>query len=234
MHHESCAAHQGRAMKVGVFGGTFNPVHFGHLRAAEEVREKIGLDKVLFMPSGIPPLKTMEIAPPKHRYEMLSMALKGNPFFDLSDVECRKKGKAFTVDTLEALSHGHPGTRFFFILGIDAFIDIPNWWQPQRLVSMTDFVIISRPGLSFSSMRGSPYVKSGIRMLRDIDVSKNAANVIELSSKRHAILLALTPIGISSTQIRKFIRRGKSIKYLLPPEVQSYIITHKLYAKKND
>jgi nicotinate-nucleotide adenylyltransferase len=215
---------------VGVFGGTFNPVHFGHLRAAEEVRERLRFDKILFIPSGKPPLKTSEIAPAEHRYEMLRMAVQGNPFFDLSDIECRKKGKAYTVETLEALNRNNPGTKFSFILGIDAFLDIPHWWQPDQLVSMIDFVVISRPGLAFSAMRESPYLKkSGIGLLRDDDLLKKVTNVITLKSNRHAILLSPTPFGISSTQVRKFIRQGKSIKYLLPPEVQSYIITHKLY-----
>jgi nicotinate-nucleotide adenylyltransferase len=220
-------------MNVGIFGGTFNPVHFGHLRAAEEVREKLRLDRILFVPSGKPPLKTKEIAPAKHRYEMLRLALRGNPFFSLSDIECRKRGKAFTVETLEALQDRHPGRRFFFILGIDAFLDIPRWWRPEQLVSMTDFIVISRPGFSFSMIRESPFFASGVRLLRDVDQARDITNVIKLSSNRHAVLLRLTPIGISSTRIRKYLMHGRSIKYLLPHEVQSYIITHKLYTKKN-
>lgn len=220
-------------MKVGIFGGTFNPVHYGHLRAAEEVRENLGFNKILFIPSGKPPLKMREIAPARHRYEMLRIAVKGNPFFNLSDIECRKKGKTFTVETLEELKNIHPGTEFFFILGIDAFLDIPHWWRPEQLVSMTDFIVISRPGLLFSAMRESPYMKAGIRLLRDVDLSGNITNVIKLKSNRNAILLRLTPVGISSTQIRKLLRDGKSIKYLLPPDVQSYIITHKIYKVKS-
>jgi len=220
-------------MKVGIFGGTFNPVHYGHLRAAEEVREKLRIGKILFIPSGKPPLKTREIAPARHRYEMLRIALQGNPFFELSDIECRKKGKAYTVETLRELNVIHPGTRLFFILGIDAFLDIPHWWQPEELVSMTDFVVISRPGLSFTALRQSPYLASGMKLLTDIDRSGNKANTIKLKTNRDAILLRLSPIGISSTQIREYIRQKKSIKYLLPPEVHSYIITHKLYTKKS-
>jgi nicotinate-nucleotide adenylyltransferase len=221
-------------MNVGIFGGTFNPVHFGHLRAAEEVRERLGFEKILFIPSGKPPLKTREIAPARHRYEMLRIAVEGNPFFELSDIECRKKGKTYTVETLKELTLLHPGTRFFFILGIDAFLDIPHWWQPDKLVSMTDFVVISRPGCLFSSMRESPYLKTGKRLLKDVDLSRNVTNPVKLTSNRYAILLRLTPVGISATGIRQFLRQGKSIKYLLPPEVQSYIITHKLYKVKTD
>lgn len=219
-------------MNVGIFGGTFNPVHYGHLRAAEEVHERLSFDKILFIPSGKPPLKTREIAPAEDRYEMLRIALKGNPFFGLSDIECRKKGKAYTVETLKELTLLHPGTRFFFILGIDAFLDIPHWWHPEELVSMTDFVVISRPGYLFSLMCESPYLKTGKKLLREVDLARNETNIIKLKANRYAILLRLTPVGISATQIRQALRQGKSIKYLLPPEVQSYIITHRLYTKE--
>lgn len=221
-------------MKIGIFGGTFNPVHYGHLRAAEEVREKLGLGKILFIPSGKPPLKTSEIAPAGHRYEMLRIAVKENPFFELSDIECKRTGKSYTVKTFEELQNTNPGTEFFLILGIDAFLDIPRWWRPEQLVSMANFIVISRPGFSFSALRESPYVASGMKLLKDIDRSRNEANIIKLKTNRNAILFRLTPIGISSTQIRKCIRQGKSIKYLLPPEVHSYIITHKLYKVKSD
>jgi len=220
-------------MKVGIFGGTFNPVHIGHLRAAEEVRDILRLDRIFFIPSGRPPLKTREIAPAEHRYEMLRRAIRGNPFFHLSDVECRKNRKSYTVDTLKELYALHPHDRFFFMLGIDAFLDIPNWWRPEELVSITDFIVVSRPGFRFSEMRGSPYLKEGKSLLSDIDRSRNATNVIKLKSKRYAILLALTPFGISSTHIRRLLNQGRSTKYLLPPAVQSYIITHKLYKKKS-
>ncbi len=216
-------------MSVGIFGGTFNPVHFGHLRAAEEVREKLNLEKILFIPSGTPPLKTEGIAAARHRLEMLRIALRGNPFFDLSDIECRRRGKSFTVRTLETLRTLYPEMRFYFILGIDAFLDIPNWWQPDLLVAMTDFAVISRPGFSFRSMRESPYVRGGARIPKDIDESNDEVNVIRLRSGRSALLLRMTPLGISSTSVRRSIEQGKSIKYLLPPGVQSYIITHKLY-----
>ncbi len=219
-------------MNVGVFGGTFNPVHFGHLRAAEEVRERLELDRIIFIPSGRPPLKTVDIAPAAHRFEMLRLALRGNPFFDISDIECRRRGKSYTVETLRHLRMEHPRTRFLFILGVDAFLDIPHWRQPEQLISMTDFVVISRPGFTFSAMSESPYLRGGAGTLREVDLSENSSPVVRLTSERSAILLGLTPMGISSTQIRSFLRRGKSIKYLLPPAVQSYIITHKLYSAK--
>jgi nicotinate-nucleotide adenylyltransferase len=120
----------------GIFGGTFNPIHYGHLRSAEEVREKFGLDKILFVPAGSPPLKTEGIADALHRQEMLRLAVTDNKFFELSDIECRLPGKSYTVNTIEQLKEANPDAKFFFILGIDAFIDIPNWWQPEILITL--------------------------------------------------------------------------------------------------
>ncbi len=216
-------------MKVGIFGGTFNPVHYGHLRAAEEVREKLELDKILFMPSGKPPLKTKEIADAEHRYEMVSLAIVHNPFFEMSDIECRLSGKSYTVKTIEELKKAGPETEFILILGIDAFLDIPNWWQPERLIALVDFVIISRPGFKFVDLQASPYMKINQKILKELDRSENEIYATKLKSNRDAILLRLTPIGISSTEIRRLSKQGRSIKYLLPAEVQSYIIINKLY-----
>lgn len=220
-------------MKVGIFGGTFNPIHYGHLRAAEEVREKLKFDKILFIPSKSPPLKTEAIADAVHRYEMLRLAIFNNRFFELSDIECRLPGKSYTVKTVDELTKTNPGTRFFFILGIDAFLDIPNWWHPERLIALTNFVIISRPGFKFIDLQTSPYTKINRRILSELDNGETETCKIKLKSNKDAILLRLTPIGISSTEIRRLIRQGKSIKYLLPAEVKSYIISNRLYKMRS-
>jgi nicotinate-nucleotide adenylyltransferase len=219
----------GRRMKVGVFGGTFNPIHYGHLRAAEEVREKLGLNKILFVPCGSPPLKTEGIAKTADRYEMVRLALDGNPFFELSDIECRLQGKSYTVKTIETFKKANLETEFHFILGIDAFLDIPNWWDPERLISITNFIIISRPDFSFMDLRGSPYIKISRTVLEQLDKKEAETYMMKLKSGTKALLLRLTGIGISSTEVRKLLKLGRSIKYLLPAEVQSYIIRKKLY-----
>jgi nicotinate-nucleotide adenylyltransferase len=216
-------------LKIGIFGGTFNPIHYGHLRAVEEVREKLKFDKILFIPSKSPPLKTEAIADTVHRYEMLRLAIFNNRFFELSDIECRQPGKSYTVKTVGELTKTNPKTGFFFILGIDAFLDISNWWHPERLIALTNFVIISRPGFKFIDLQTSPYAKINRRILRELDNGETETCKIKLKSNKDAILLRLTPIGISSTEIRRLIRQGKSIKYLLPAEVKSYIIANELY-----
>jgi nicotinate-nucleotide adenylyltransferase len=218
-------------MRVGIFGGTFNPIHYGHLRAAEEVREKLGLDRIFFVPSGNPPLKTKDIAATRHRVAMTKLSVKNNRFFKLSDVESRLKGKSYTVKTIEALQEENPRMDFSLILGIDAFLDIPNWWRPEHLVTLSDFIIVSRPGYAFVDLQSSPYIKINNASLKDLDASGIESYKATLLSQREAVLLRLTPICISSTKIRRFVRLGSSIKYLLPPEVQSYIINNKLYTR---
>ncbi|MBI5187683.1 MAG: nicotinate-nucleotide adenylyltransferase [Nitrospirae bacterium] len=216
-------------MKVGIFGGTFNPIHYGHLIAAEEVRERLGLDKILFVPSGSPPLKAEELADAIHRYKMTRLAIVTNRLFELSDIECRRHGKSYTAKTVEELKKTNPGIEFFFILGIDAFLDITNWWRPERLITLINFVIISRPDFRFIDLQVSPYIKINRRILKGLDNAEIETYTIKLKNNMDATLLRLTPIGISSTEIRRLIKQGRSIKYLLPAEVESYIIANKLY-----
>ncbi|MBI1810645.1 MAG: nicotinate-nucleotide adenylyltransferase [Nitrospirae bacterium] len=216
-------------MKLGIFGGTFNPIHYGHLTAAEEVKEKLGLDKIIFVPSGNPPLKDKELADAKHRYKMVKLAISKNHSFAVSDIEYKKKDKSYSVDTIEKLRRIYPGARLYFIAGIDAFIDIPNWWQPERLVSLADFIVISRPSYKFTGLASSPYLKINRSILKKLDDAKLQSYKTKLISGRDITMLHITPVEISATGIRKLIKRGKSIKYLLPEEVESYIITHKIY-----
>ncbi len=219
-------------MKVGIFGGTFNPIHYGHLRAAEEVREKLEFDKILFIPSGSPPLKIKELADAKHRYKMTRLAIVTNRLFELSDIECRLSGRSYTVKTVEELKKNNPEIEFSFILGIDAFLDVTNWWHPERLITLANFVIISRPDFRFIDLQISPYIKINRRILKRLDNAEIETYTIKLKSSRNATFLRLTPIGISSTGIRRLLKEGKSIKYLLPAEVESYIIANKLYCNK--
>jgi nicotinate-nucleotide adenylyltransferase len=219
--------------RVGIFGGTFNPIHYGHLRAAEEVRNKLGLDRILFIPAGTPPLKRADIAGSGHRLEMTEAAVSGNRFFEVSDIEIRLSGKSYTLRTIQTLKSIAAGTEYSLILGVDAFLDLPNWWHPEELLSGTDFIIISRPGVPFSDMRRSPYIDVDKKTLKMLDTAEREICEVDLKSGRKAVLLGITPIGIASTGIRELVRQGRSIKYLLPPKVQSYIIKNKLYVVKS-
>ncbi len=219
-------------MKLGILGGTFNPIHFGHLRAAEEALELAGLNRVIFIPSGNPPLKTEGIAPARHRYEMVRLATKNNPRFDLLDLECRTRQKSYTVNTLEKLRNLYSDDSLHFILGIDAFLDIPNWYRPERLLSLSHFLILSRPGCRFADLSASPNLSVSKETLRKLDRGITSSQAITLKNKNSVMLLNVSPLNISSTDIRTRIIEGKSLKYLLPADVESYIISHKLYADK--
>ncbi len=217
-------------MKLGIFGGTFNPVHFGHLRAAEEAKERIGLDKVIFIPSGNPPIKTEDLIEPSHRYTMTRLATDSNVSFVVSDIELRGSEKSYTVNTLQQLVEIYPDDELFFILGIDAFLDIPNWWQPERLISMVDFVLMTRPGFDFVDVAESPYIFTPPSLSHlPVRVRTQADNFWLLISGKKVFPVEITPLAISSTQIRRLLRDCSSIRYLLPEVVEQYIYEHNLY-----
>ncbi len=216
-------------MRIGIFGGTFNPIHYGHLRAAQEVKEALSFDKVLFVPSGTPPLKTEELAAALNRFEMVRLATAGNRAFEVVDIECRKPQKSYTVETLEALLKLYVNAELFFVLGIDAFLDIPNWWMPEKLISLVNFAVLARPGCRFVDLLASPYIDAGRKNLERFDGDNSELLSLKLKSLKEAYLVKITPMDISSSDVRRFIRGGRSIKYLLPEGVESFIISHKLY-----
>ena len=219
-------------MNIGIFGGTFNPIHYGHLRSAEEIRTMFGLDRIFFIPSGNPPLKRKDLAEAEHRYKMVRMAVRGNPYFEVLDIECVRPGKSYTVDTLEQLLKNYPAAVFFFMLGIDAFLDIPNWRGPEKILSLTNFIVLSRPGKNFSDLFQSPYLDMKKTLLAGIDNGDSESCTTVLQSGKQVILARVTQLGISSTDIRKRVKKGTSLKYLLPAEVESYIISNNLYKKR--
>ncbi len=216
-------------MRIGVLGGTFNPVHYGHLRAAEEVREILGLEKVLFVPSGNPPLKHTDLADAGQRFEMVMRAVAGNRFFEVSEIECTRPEKSYTVNTIEKLHQIYAGADLYFILGIDAFIDLPNWYMPERLVSIVNFALLSRPGRRFSDLLASPYLEAGEQALKELDGCRSGSLTLKMRSGRDAVLVHVTNMDIASTDIRRRTREGLSIKYLLPAEVESFIISNRVY-----
>ncbi|HET6515962.1 MAG TPA: nicotinate-nucleotide adenylyltransferase [Thermodesulfovibrionales bacterium] len=218
--------------KIGIFGGTFNPVHYGHLRAAEEVREKLGFEKILFIPSSSPPLKSSDLAPADLRYEMTEISIEGNSFFEISDVEERWPGKSYTVNTIETLGNLYPDRAFYLIVGIDSFLDIPSWYKPERLMALTNFVVISRPGFTFSRL--APTVPAEEGVFSSLDAGGLDLFQTSLKSGREVVMLSVTPFPISSTAIRILLRHGRSIKYLLPDAVESFIISHNLYREGSD
>jgi len=214
--------------RVGLFGGTFDPIHLGHLRAAEEIRQILSLTKIYFIPSSIPPHKEgSDITCASDRLKMLRLAIEGNEYFNISEFELESKSTSYTVDTLEHLSGTSPDTEFYFILGNELFNHIESWKDYRRLFELTNFAVITRPGFSDLDSNKIP-----LALKEDFRYYKKIGNVISYtkSSLRNIVFAEIRGIEISSTDIRNSVKSNKSIKYLVPDKIEKYIITEKLYA----
>lgn len=203
---------QVRNSRIGISGGTFDPVHYGHLIIAETIREKFSLDKVLFVPTGNPPHKVgSRVTEPRHRFNMVSAATKSNPWFEISDIEIGRKGFVYTVDTMSRLKEEYGGdTRFFFISGADVVWDLLKWKDIERLFTLCEFVIASRPGFKKEKLHEKI---EELKLLHGARIS----------------VTDTTAVDISSTLIREKVGGGRSIKYLVPEAVEEYIHEHGLY-----
>jgi nicotinate-nucleotide adenylyltransferase len=210
-------------MKLGIFGGTFNPIHTGHLRVAEEVRYICGLDRIIFVPSGSPPLKTSELADARHRVAMTCLATESNANFAVSDIEMQIGDKSYTINTVRKLAEIYRGAKLRFIMGLDVFLDLPNWREPETLISLIDFIIMTRPGFRLDELQTSPFIDecSGLGGPGTITCS--------LKGGKTARVVQVTACDFSSTVIRQLLREGKSVKYLMPDEVAQYIASNHLY-----
>ena len=219
-------------MKIGIYGGTFNPVHFGHLRTAQEILEKLSLDKVMFIPAGKTPFEKPELIKAGHRYKMVKDAIAGNPGFEISDIEIKAKGKSFTIDTIMKLRDKFIDSELYFILGTDAFLDLPHWKQPEKIIHLANIVIIARPGFAFKDLSSSSYLKKvSAKVLKELDRGARDCFSFDISERQKGFLCNVTGLDISASNIRNLIISGKNVKYLLPDSAESYIIANKLYKK---
>ncbi len=200
-------------MNIGVLGGTFDPIHMGHLIIAEEVRARLDLAEVLFVLAGQPLLKLNNaISPAEHRVEMVRLAIANEPSFKLSTMEIERPGPSYTVDTMAELGNQiGAGDKLYFILGWDNLIQLPQWHEPSRLVKLCRLVPVPRVG------QPSP------------DLDSLEAAVPGLSQS--IIMLDTPQIGISSSEIRDRVARGLSIHHLVPEPVERYIKQHRLYVR---
>ncbi len=208
-------------MKWGLFGGTFDPVHLGHLRCAQEVLELFDLDRILFIPAGIQPLKTdRDILPFHHRERMISLAIEGNPSFVTSDIEDRRGGRSYSIETVRHFLDTAPGgTELYFILGQDAFHEIPLWKEWQELLRLCNFVVMTRPGHETKTLTG--VFPSDVASLFHYD---KASDGFRGPACRFIFFRALTLLDISSTDIRSRVKAHRSIRYLVPDPVCGYIL----------
>ncbi|MBI5587874.1 MAG: nicotinate-nucleotide adenylyltransferase [Deltaproteobacteria bacterium] len=213
-------------MRLAVIGGTFNPIHYGHLRVAEEVRESLGLDKILFIPTFIPPHKTDEpMTPPKTRLDMARLAVSDNPGFEVSDIEIKRGGKSYTIDTVRALKSGAgEDLKVFLIIGSDSFNDITTWCEYRELFRLSSFVVVERPGYPVKTPGEVLPVELARKFWYDA-----SAGVFMNSDGNTITYLQTTLIDVSSSEIRRKVREGRSVRYLLPGQVMDYIYGQKLY-----
>lgn len=208
-------------MKIGIFGGTFNPIHYGHLRGAEEVRENFALDKVIFIPSGVPPLKSFDIIEGFHRLKMTELAIENNPYFEVSDYEIKIKETSYTVNTVAYFKKLYEGHTLLFIIGVDSFFELSQWHKPEELLNMVDFIVMSRPGIED--------IEHKLEHFYFLE-SKESENIFKIkNSDKKVYYTKISPFWISSTILREMIRKNKSIRYLLPDKVIEYIENNKLY-----
>jgi nicotinate-nucleotide adenylyltransferase len=215
---------------VGILGGTFNPIHYGHLEAAEEVRDRLKLDRVLFIPSFLPPHKHEEDMPSAtQRLEMVRLAIAGNPYFKVSDIEVKRGGKSYTIDTIEALLPLYLGAELYFITGLDSFLDIQTWKDWERLLTLCSFVVLSRPGYCFADLAKIGFMAQAEQELAALDRQETEQVVVKPDGIK-VFLERISLYDISSTDIRKRVRQARTIKYHLPDSVEHYIIENKLYA----
>ncbi|MGZ4224141.1 MAG: nicotinate-nucleotide adenylyltransferase [Solirubrobacteraceae bacterium] len=196
-------------MRIGILGGTFNPPHLGHLVAAQEAHRELGLDRVLLVPAGTPPHKPVDDEPgAKHRLELCRLAISDDARFAVSDLELRRDGPSYTVDTLKVLSTRAPSDELFLILGGDIAAGLPKWHEPERVLELATVAIAKRRGTAKSTVDEA---------------------LAQLRGGERARFFQMPRIGISSTMVRRRVRAGQPIRYFVPDGVMHYIETHGLY-----
>jgi nicotinate-nucleotide adenylyltransferase len=200
-------------MRIGIFGGTFDPIHYGHLILAEQCREQGRLDEICFIPAPRPPQKAEDaLTRFEQRVEMLALALAGNPAFRIDELEKERSGPSYTVDTLAELHRRHPAYEFFLLVGSDTLSDLPHWYEPVRLLALSGLLVAARPNnpvLTAEQLRVQLHLPENVPL---------RLGVVE------------TPqIDISSRDLRRRAGAGRSLRYFLPRAVECYIHDKRLY-----
>ncbi|MEH2398271.1 nicotinate (nicotinamide) nucleotide adenylyltransferase [Nostoc sp.] len=206
--------------QLAIFGGTFDPIHWGHLLVAETAMQEVSLEKVIWVPSLNPPHK--EAALFEHRVEMLQLAIKDNPAFTVSLVEANRSGTSYAINTLIDLSASYLNTHWYWIVGLDTFQTLPRWYRGHELAQMCDWLIAPR-------LLGGETITQSKLICKQVD-----QQLREQSYTIHWQFLNIPLVGVSSSLIRKFCRDRQSIRYLVPESVRSYITNNNLYSNKSE
>ena len=197
-------------MKIGIFGGTFDPIHYGHLMLAETCRQELALDEVRFVPAGNPPHKTTGISDGHARADMVKLAVSGYPEFTVDRREIRRSGPSFTFDTLEEIGQEVQNSKLFFLMGADSLKDFPTWHKPDRILQLSMVLAVNRPGHTLPEPDGIQ------RLAGELDTSRIR-------------LLSMPGTDISGTDLRNRVRDGRGLRFLTPRSVEVFLTEHKLY-----
>jgi nicotinate-nucleotide adenylyltransferase len=211
--------------RVAVFGGSFNPIHYGHLLLADEVLELLGLDRVLFVPAASPPHKpAAQLAPAPDRFEMVRLAIAGHPRFAVSDIELRRTGPSYTVDTLQVLAAG--GDELFLVIGSETFLDLLSWREPRRVASLARLVVIPRAGSAFD-----PESAAAQKVLREIGIEGGFAHVGSgpPPPPRGVLIVHAASLPLSASDLRRRVREDRSLAFRMPPAAIDYVRSRGLY-----
>lgn len=191
-------------MRIGIMGGTFNPIHYGHLIAAESAWQEFRLNKVIFVPTFHPPHKPEPEVSPQHRYQMTKLAIESNKHFTISEIELNRPGKSYSEETLRQFKEIYgPEAELYFIIGSDAIAELDTWKNIEKLLGLCQFIAVSRPGYK-------------------LPIGLSYAHPLEIPG-----------IAISAEEIRERIKTGRSIKYLVTERVEQYIYEHQLYRRSD-
>jgi nicotinate-nucleotide adenylyltransferase len=196
----------GEKIKIGLLGGSFDPIHNGHLKLANWVRNKFSLNRIIFIPAAVPPHKqNVKLTESEHRYRMVQIAIENYPDFEISDVELKRDGVSYTIDSIFYFEKMYKLNKdnIFLIIGADSLLDFHNWKDPEKIIENCQIVVLPRPDVNL--------------------------NNVKPKYKRQAIILQSPLIDISATDIRRRIREGETITQIVPPAVEHYIYEHNLY-----
>jgi len=220
--------------KIGVFGGTFNPIHVCHLHVAARVRDLVGLDRVIFVPAAEPPHKSADLVPAFHRLEMTKLAVAEWPGFEVDDLELRRPGPSYSADTMEEFHRRYPDADLYFLLGEDMFRDLSTWRDPHRLLSVCRLAVIARSGVPFAALAGLPWLGDTPRELLERLDAQSDEVTLDLGPRAPVCLVKPTPCDVSSTQVRRDLAAGCLEKKVLPAPVHSYILKQRLYGVRDE
>jgi nicotinate-nucleotide adenylyltransferase len=225
-------------MRIGIMGGTFDPIHLGHLRAAEEIYWAFGMDRIIFVPAARPPHKEEAVvASALHRYEMVSLATVFTPYFTVSPIELQREGKSYSVETArEFQKMAGPDTRLYFVVGVDAFLEMSAWRDAEELLRLTRVIVTARPGWRLDEVEGllTPDQRRllGQPTFRYLKVGEIDAAQVEMSpAPRQVLLVEVVSLDIASRGIRQLVEEGRSIRHLVPDTVAAYMAKNRLYQR---